>query len=61
MEKPSAYTTTNIDRGLDEAQLNAEIKRAKQEMEKAAKSLDFAAAARHRDRMYEYSRGSAIS
>ena len=53
MEKPSAYTTTNIDRGLDEAQLNAEIKKAKQEMEKAAKSLDFAAAARHRDRMYE--------
>ncbi|MCM1250876.1 MAG: UvrB/UvrC motif-containing protein, partial [Alistipes sp.] len=33
--------------------LDADIARAREEMERAAKSLDFLAAARFRDRMYE--------
>ena len=41
------------DEKLDMAHLKAEIKAAKKSMEQAAKALDFSAAARHRDRMYE--------
>ena len=40
----SAYSTESID---------TQIARAREEMERAAKSLDFLAAAKFRDRMYE--------
>ena len=47
MEK--GYTTRELDlKGIDE-----QIARAREDMERAAKSLDFVAAARYRDRMYE--------
>ncbi|MBO4993732.1 MAG: UvrB/UvrC motif-containing protein, partial [Alistipes sp.] len=43
------YTTRELDlKGIDE-----QIARAREDMERAAKSLDFLAAARYRDRMYE--------
>ena len=53
MEDMSSYTTATPKSTLSVAQLNEEIKAAKSEMERAAKSLDFTSAARHRDRMYE--------
>ncbi len=43
-EPTGKYTAPNIDELIE---------KAKEEMEAAAKSLDFLAAAQHRDRMYE--------
>ena len=52
-KKQSATAESKQDDKLDMAHLKAEIKAAKKSMEQAAKALDFSAAARHRDRMYE--------
>jgi excinuclease ABC subunit B len=46
----SGYNTTAQ---LDKTQLNQLIDKAREDMERAAKALDFLAAARYRDRMYE--------
>ena len=44
----STTGTTTIERSIEQL-----IEEARTEMEKAAKSLDFIAASKHRDRMYE--------
>jgi excinuclease ABC subunit B len=46
--KYSTSSTTTIDKSIDKL-----IEEARTEMERAAKNLDFIAAAKHRDRMYE--------
>ena len=39
--------------GVNVKELDALINKAREDMERAAKSLDFLAAARYRDKMYE--------
>ena len=44
--------TYNVESKIPE-DLDAQIAKAREDMERAAKALDFLAAARYRDRMYE--------
>ena len=48
------YTiAADVEKSYDARNIDALIAQAKEDMERAAKSLDFLAAARFRDRMYE--------
>ena len=55
-EQHTAMAADVITEYVSQSNLDAEIARAKADMERAAKSLDFLAAARFRDRMYELQR-----
>ena len=52
-EQIDVAAVTEVQQPQSAEQIRAEISRAQADMERAAKSLDFMAAARYRDRMYE--------